>query len=248
MELPFDLTAGQGAYLAAALFAAAYVRGYSGFGFSAIFIILAALTTNPLPLIPVIFSCEIAMTLFQARGIRAHVDWSRVRPLLVGAAIATIPSVTVMAHLGEAQARLAISAVILSLSLILLSGWQLRREIGFGGNLSVGLLSGMVNSAGVGGLPAAAFLTAQPLAPSVFRATMIVFLTGIDLMALPVMHANGLTGTETLMGVLLAFPILGVGIWAGGLRFSSASQAQFRRVIVILLTLFSVLNILKVAL
>ena len=69
MELPFDLTAGQGAYLAAALFAAAYVRGYSGFGFSAIFIILAALTTNPLPLIPVIFSCEIAMTLFQARGI-----------------------------------------------------------------------------------------------------------------------------------------------------------------------------------
>ncbi|CUH88214.1 Sulfite exporter TauE/SafE [Phaeobacter sp. CECT 5382] len=248
MELPFDLSTGQGAYLAAALFAAAYIRGYSGFGFSAIFIILAALTTNPLPLIPVIFSCEIAMTLFQAQGIRAHVDWSRVRPLLIGAAIATIPSVTVMARLGEDQARLAISAVILVLSLVLLSGWQLRRPIGFHGNLSVGVLSGMVNSAGVGGLPTAAFLTAQPLAPTVFRATMIVFLTGIDVMALPVMHANGLTGTGTLTGVMLAFPILGLGIWAGGLRFSSASQAQFRRMIVILLTLFSALNILKVAL
>lgn len=195
-----------------------------------------------------IFSCEIAMTLFQAQGIRAHVDWSRVRPLLIGAAIATIPSVTVMARLGEDQARLAISAVILVLSLVLLSGWQLRRPIGFHGNLSVGVLSGMVNSAGVGGLPTAAFLTAQPLAPTVFRATMIVFLTGIDVMALPVMHANGLTGTGTLTGVMLAFPILGLGIWAGGLRFSSASQAQFRRMIVILLTLFSALNILKVAL
>jgi hypothetical protein len=124
----------------------------------------------------------------------------------------------------------------------------MRRQIGFNGNLAVGLLSGMVNSAGVGGLPAAAFLTAQPVAPAVFRATMIVFLTGIDLMALPVMHANGLTGGETLIGVLLAFPILGLGIWAGSLRFSSASQAQFRRVIVALLTVFSVLNILKVAL
>lgn len=248
MDLPFDLTSGQGAYLAAALCAAAYIRGYSGFGFSAVFIILAALTTNPLPLIPVIFSCEIAMTLFQARGIRAHVDWSRVWPLLAGAAIATVPSITVMARLGEDQARLAISAVILLLSLILLSGWQLRRPIGFKGNFSTGFLSGMVNSAGVGGLPAAAFLTAQPLAPAVFRATMIVFLTGIDLMALPVMHANDLTGSDTLIGVALAFPILGLGVWAGGLRFSSASQAQFRRVIVILLTLFSVLNILKVAL
>lgn len=246
MELPFDLTTGQGAYLAAALFVAAYIRGYSGFGFSAIFIILAALTTNPLPLIPVIFACEIAMTLFQARGIRAHVDWSRVRPLLIGAAIATVPSVTVMARLGEDQARLAISTVILVLSLILLSGWQLRRPIGFKGNLSVGILSGMVNSAGVGGLPAAAFLTAQPLAPAVFRATMIVFLTGIDIFALPVMHANGLTGPSTLVGVGLAFPILGLGVWAGGLRFSSASQSQFRRVIVVLLTLFSILNIAKV--
>lgn len=246
MTLPFDLTSGQGAYLAVALCAAAYIRGYSGFGFSAVFIILAALTTNPLPLIPVIFSCEIAMTLFQARGIRAHVDWSRVWPLLAGAAIATVPSVTVMARLGEDQARLAISAVILILSLILLSGWQLRRPIGLKGNFSVGFLSGMVNSAGVGGLPAAAFLTAQPLAPAVFRATMIVFLTGIDLMALPVMHANNLTGSDTLVGVALAFPILGLGVWAGGLRFSSASQAQFRRVIVILLTLFSILNIAKV--
>lgn len=246
MELPFDLSAGQGAYLAAALFVAAYIRGYSGFGFSAIFIILAALTTNPLPLIPVIFSCEIAMTLFQARGIRPHIDWTRVWPLLIGAGLATVPAVTVMAQLGEEQARLAISAIILCLSLILLSGWQLTRLIGTKGNLAVGFLSGMVNSAGVGGLPTAAFLTAQPLAPAVFRATMIIFLTGIDILALPVMHANGLTGSDTLVGVVLAFPILGLGVWAGGLRFSTASQGQFRRVIVVMLTLFSILNIAKV--
>lgn len=247
MNLPFDLSMGQGAYLAAALFAAAYIRGYSGFGFSAIFIILAALTTNPLPLIPVIFSCEIAMTLFQARGIRPHVDWARVWPLWIGAGLATVPAVAVMARLGEDQARLAISAIILLLSLVLLSGWQLRQTIGTKGNLAAGFVSGMVNSAGVGGLPAAAFLTAQPLAPAVFRAVMIVYLTGIDVMALPVMAANGLVGPDTLTGVAIAFPILGAGVWAGGLRFSSASQAQFRRVIVIMLTLFSILNIVKVA-
>ena len=245
MTLPFDLSMGQGAYLAVALFAAAYIRGYSGFGFSAIFIILAALTTNPLPLIPVVFSCEIAMTAFQARDIRPHIDWHRALALLAGAAVATVPAIAIMARLGEYEARLAISSLILGLSLVLLSGWQISRPVGRNGTAGVGALSGIANSAGVGGLVTAAFLTAQPVPPAVFRATMIVFLTGIDIMALPVMAANGLVGPETLTGILLAFPILGLGIWAGSRTFQAVSQSLFRRAVVLMLTALSLINIAR---
>lgn len=247
MTLPFDLSSGQGLYLAAALFVAAMIRGFSGFGFSAIFIILAALTTNPLPLIPVVFSCEIAMTAFQARGIRPHVDWHRALALLGGAAVATVPAIAIMARLDEQAARLTISCLILGLSLVLLSGWQMARPVGRNGNLGVGALAGIANSAGVGGLPVAAFLTAQPVPPAVFRATMIVFLTGIDLMALPVMAANGLVGPQTLTGILLAFPVLGLGIWAGSRGFVAVSQVQFRRAVVLLLTLLALFNIARLA-
>lgn len=247
MTLPFDLSSGQGLFLAAALFVAAMIRGFSGFGFSAIFIILAALTTNPLPLIPVVFSCEIAMTAFQARGIRPHVDWHRALALLGGAAVATVPAIAIMARLDEQAARLAISCLILGLSLVLLSGWQMARPVGRNGNLGVGALAGIANSAGVGGLPVAAFLTAQPVPPAVFRATMIVFLTGIDLMALPVMAANGLVGPQTLTGILLAFPVLGLGIWAGSRGFVAVSQVQFRRAVVLLLTLLALFNIARLA-
>ncbi len=246
MTLPFDLTSGQGAFLAAALFAAAFIRGFSGFGFSAIFIILAALIINPLPLIPVIFSCEILMTVFQARGIRPHVDWKRVMALLIGSAIAIVPAVAIMARLGEQEARIAISCLILVLSLILLSGWQLKRPIGRSGNMGVGVIAGIANSAGVGGLPVAAFLTAQPIPANVFRATMIVFLTGIDLMSLPVMASHGLVGPGTLGGIALAFPILSLGIWVGSRGFSNASSHQFRKVIVLLLVVLSSLNIARV--
>ncbi|MFV1441442.1 TSUP family transporter [Phaeobacter sp. JH20_36] len=248
MPLPFDLSMGAGAFLAAALFAAAFIRGYSGFGFSAIFIILAALITNPLPLIPVVFACEIAMTVFQARGIRPHIDWRRSAALLAGAAVATLPAVAVMARLGPDQARLVISVLIFALSLLLLSGWSLARPIGTTGHVAVGMASGMANSAGVGGLPAAAFMTAQPIPPAVFRATMIVFLTGIDLMALPVMSAHGLTGPDTLWGVLLAFPILGAGVWVGSRGFALAAPHLFRRYVVTLLAALAALNIAKVAL
>ncbi|MGR3615134.1 MAG: TSUP family transporter [Paracoccaceae bacterium] len=246
MILPFDLTLGQGGFLAVALFAAAFIRGYSGFGFSAIFILLAALTTNPILLIPVVFTCEILMTAFQARGIRAHIDWSRALTLLGGAAIAVVPAVYIMAQLGEDQARMAVSGLILILSLILLSGWQIKRSIGKTGHVVVGSIAGIANSAGVGGLPVAAFLTAQPIEPAVFRATMIVFLTGIDLMTIPVMAAHGLVTSDTFIGVILVFPILGAGIWAGTQWFSSTSQSGFRRFVVLMLTAFSILNIAKV--
>ncbi|WP_406645843.1 TSUP family transporter [Aliisedimentitalea scapharcae] len=246
MSLPFDLTTGQGAYLAAALVAAAFIRGFSGFGFSAIFIILAALTTNPLPLIPVVFSCEIAMTTFQARGIRPHIDWRRAIFLLVGAGLATVPSIAVMSQLGENEARLAISSMILVLSLVLLSGWKLRQPVVGKGNIGIGMIAGIANSAGVGGLPVAAFLAAQPIQAAVFRATMIVFLTGIDVMALPVMAANGLVGSDTFVGIVLAFPLLGLGIWAGSKQFATASPDLFRRAIVLLLCVLSCLNLAKV--
>lgn len=246
MTLPFDLTTGQGAFLAAALFVAAFIRGVSGFGFSAIFIILAALVTNPVPLIPIVFSCEILMTVFQARGIRGHIDWRRVGALLVGSAITIVPSVAIMAKLDAATARMAISALILVLSAVLLSGWRLSQPIGPIGTTGVGMVSGIANSAGVGGLPVAAFLTAQPIPPAVFRATMIVFLTGLDLLALPIMAGHGLVTSETPLGILVAFPILGAGIWAGTLGFSRLSGERFRQCVVLLLTSFSVLNIARI--
>ncbi len=247
MDLPFALLPAQGAFLAAALFAAAFVRGFTGFGFSAIFIILAALITNPLPLIPVVFACEIAMTAVQARGIRAHIDWRRVWPLALGAALATVPAVYVMARLAEDQARLVVSALVLGLSLLLLGGWQVSRPIRGPGHLGAGLVAGLANSAGVGGLPTAAFFAAQPMDPAVFRATLIVFLTALDLMALPVMAANGLVGPDTAAGVAIAFPILGLGIWVGTRRFAAASGAQFRRAVVILLAALAALNLARVA-
>lgn len=244
--MPFDLGPGTAAALAIALLGAAFVRGYSGFGFSAIFIAFAALLTNPLPLIPVVFACEMLMTVFQAREIRGHVDWRRVLWMLAGAAIALPFSVSVMLSVGEDTARVVISAIILVMSLILLTGWTLQRRIGGLGHGSVGIVSGACNSAGIGGLPVAAFMSAQPMQAAVFRATMIVYLTGLDLITLPLLWAGGLVTRDTGVGVVMAFPLLGLGVWLGGRQFLSASPSTFRRFAVMLLLALSVLGLLRV--
>ena len=240
----FDLGPGQTAALAIALLGAAFVRGYSGFGFSAIFIAFAALITNPLPLIPVVFACEMLMTVFQARGIRSHVDWRRVLWLLGGAAIVLPASVWFILSLGEGTVRLAVSLIVLVMSLVLLTGWTLP-AIRARGHVGVGMVSGLCNSAGIGGLPVAAFLTAQPLEAARFRATMIVYLTGLDLITMPLLWAGGLVTWQTALGVGLAFPLLGLGVWLGGRQFLAASPSTFRRFAVMLLLTLSVLGLLR---
>ena len=243
--MPFDLSPGIAAALAVALLGASFVRGYSGFGFSAIFIAFAALITNPLPLIPVVFACEMLMTLFQARGIRGHVDWRRVGALLVGAAIALPFAVSLVLSLGEANVRLTVSLIVGIMALVLLSGWTLQRRIGAPGTIGVGLLSGAINSAGVGGLPVAVFLSAQQMPPATFRATMIVYLTGLDMLTLPLMAHGGLVTWDTAFAALIAFPILGLGVWLGGRRFIGTPPTTFRKFAVLLLLILSGLGLIR---
>ena len=246
--MPFDLSLGTSAALAIALLCAAFVRGYSGFGFSAIFIAFAALLVNPLPLIPVVFACEMLMTVFQARGIRGHVDWRRVAALLCGAAIALPLSVSFMLSVDSETVRLIVSAIVLVMSLVLLSGWTLQRHIKAPGHAGVGFVSGLCNAAGIGGLPVAAFMTAQPMAAQTFRATMIVYLTGLDLITMPFLWHGGLVTIDTVYGLLMAFPILGLGVWLGGRRFSAASPESFRRFAVFLLLSLASLGLLRIIL
>lgn len=243
--MPFDLSPGVLAALAAAVVAAAYVRGYSGFGFSAIFIAFSALLTNPLPLIPVVFGCEMLMTLLQARGIRGHIDWRRVFALLAGAAIVLPFSVWAILSMGDTQVRLIVSGIVLVMSLILLSGWTIKSQIGTPGNLGVGAVSGICNSAGIGGLPVAAFMAAQVMPAATFRATMIVYLTGLDLITMPLLWMGGLITWETAIGLAFAFPLLGLGLWLGTRRFNTASPTGFRRFAILLLLTLAVLGLLR---
>jgi len=243
--LPFDLGPGTLAALAILLVGAAYVRGYSGFGFSAIFIAGSALITNPLPLIPVVFACEMLMTVFQARGIRGHIDWRLVLALLGGAAIAIPLFVTAILSLDEAQVRLTISLIVLVMSVVLLSGWTLTRLIKTPGNIAIGALSGACNSAGIGGLPVAATMAAQPIPPARFRATMIVYLTGLDLITMPFLWHGGLVTWDTAYGAALAFPLLGIGVFLGGRRFGAASPEGFRTFAISLLLVLAVLGLIR---
>ncbi len=246
--IPFALTPLTAAFLALALFSAAYVRGYSGFGLSALVVSAASLVMNPLRIVPVVLICDIVLTIQQARGIRNEIDWRRTLTLFTGALIGVPLGIYALTQIPLNTARTLIAAFILLMSLGLLAGFHFTRPIGNKSHIAVGLFSGIANGAAVGGLPVAVFFAALPVSAATFRATLIAYFTLLDLWSVPLMWRAGLVTNETLIACAYALPLLIAGIHFGNRAFRKAEPTNFRRFAIFLLLTLSTLGLLKSAL
>lgn len=228
MSLPFDLGPWGAAFLAAAAFAAAFVRGYSGFGFAAVFISAGGLVTNPLKLVAVAILADLAMTGQMWRGIRGEADWKRAGLLFAGALAGLPLGLWALTRISEDAVRLTVALYVLAMGLVLLRGWVLRAQ-GPGVALGTGVLSGAANAAGVGGLPVVALMAAQAIPPARFRATIVAYFLLLDLWTLPLLWGHGLFGRDTALALALLAPFFVAGTWAGSRRFLRAAPQDFRR-------------------
>lgn len=245
MDLPLGLDVAGAVLLLVAVLGAAVVRGFAGFGFSALVVSAAGLVGDPMQAVPVVLICEVAMTLQVARGIAPDIDWARVGLLLLGALIGLPVGLSFLLAIGADGARAAISLFILVMCVLLAGGWRLRRPLAAPGNVALGLVSGLANGAAMAGLPVAAAMTAQPIPPRIFRATLIAYFAVLDLLSLPVMWRAGLIGRDTGVAALAAMPALLLGNWLGQAGFTRSRPAGFRLIAVALLATLALIGLGK---
>jgi uncharacterized membrane protein YfcA len=243
--MPFDLGLGGTAWLAAVIFVAAFIRGYSGFGYSALVIAGSAVVTNPLNLVAVVMLMEFAMSLQSGRAAGPDVDWRRVWLLLAGAAVGLPLGLWALTGISDEAAKAVISGYVLVMCGVLLMGWRFAGEVRGAGNAAVGLVSGMANAPGMGGLPVAAFFAAQPMPAAVFRATLIAYFPLLDLYSAPLYWFAGLITMDTLWAGLIALPLTVIGNWLGGRHFFGTDPQEFRRFAIILLAGLAALGLGK---
>ena len=196
--MPFDLGLAGALWMAVAVLVAGFVRGYSGFGYSAMVIAASRLVTNPLNFVAVVVLLEFAMSVQAWKGAGPAVDWRRVLFLLAGAAVGLPLGLWALTAISDQAARAAISAYVLVMCAVLLAGWRLAREVRGAGNAVAGVISGLANAPGMGGLPVAAFFAAQPMPATVFRATLIAYFPLLDLYSAPLYFMAGLVSWDTL--------------------------------------------------
>jgi uncharacterized protein len=246
--MPFDLGPGALAWLAVAILGAAFVRGYSGFGYSALVITASSLVTNPLNFVAVVVFLEFAMSIQAWKGASAHIDWHRVGFLVAGAVAGLPLGLWALTAISEDAARAVIAGYVLVMCGVLLAGWRMQREVRGAGNLAMGVVSGVANAPGMAGLPVVAFFAAQPMTPQVFRATLIAYFPILDLYSGPVYWYYGLVSWDTLWAAILALPLTLLGTWLGGRHFFGTPPQDFRRMAILLLAGLALLALGKATL
>jgi uncharacterized protein len=244
---PFDLGAGAIAWLALAAFGAAFVRGYSGFGFGALLIAAGALVVNPLRLVALAMLADLVMSAQMWRGIRARIDWRRAAILFAGAFAGLPLGLWALTQVSERAVGVVVALYVLAMGLVLLRGWVLRAG-GRGVVLGTGVVSGAANAAGVGGLPVVALLAAQAIPPAVFRATLVAYFVLLDIWTLGLLSAHGLVTRDTAVALVILAPFFVAGTWAGSRRFLAAEPREFRRFAVILLIGLAIAGLVRAAL
>ncbi len=209
------------------VFGAGIVRGFAGFGFSALCVATLSLFLPPAQVVPPVFVLEVLASLSLLRGAWLHVDWRWLGWLVAGNALCIPLGVALLAFLAEAPLRALIGALLLR------SGRQLALAPGRGLRLATGMVSGLVNGmAAIGGIAVAVMLSAAPLAPAALRATLIWLFLFTDLYALawaalmPASNAGALLGANTWQLVLWLAPAMLAGIWIGQRGFAGVSPPR----------------------
>ncbi len=245
-HLVAGLDAASLAYALVVVFAAAVVRGYSGFGSSALFVTSLTLVLPPAEVVPITLFLEIAASL----GLLSHawkdVSWRAIGWLLVGAALGMPVGFTLLAELPADPMRIAISLLVLGASLMIWFGYRVSGRAGVRHTVGTGALSGLANGiAGVGGLPVVLFFLSTSAAATMTRATLIVYLMSGDIYGAAVAGAHGLVTTEVVARAALFCVPLFVGVWVGHRRFLRASPDSFRRFTLVLLMFLSSLGLVR---
>jgi uncharacterized membrane protein YfcA len=234
------------------VFAAGSVRGFAGFGFSALCVAGMSLYMPPAQVVPPIFMLEVLASLTLLRSAWKDVHWNWLSWLVAGNALCIPLGVALLAYVDETALRLLIGTLLLLSATLLRSGWTLALEPTRAMRLATGLVSGLVNGvAAIGGIAVAVLLSTTVLAPAAMRATMILLFLFTDLYALawaallPSPAGHALLGVRTLHLALWLTPAMLAGIWVGQRAFVGVSPQAFRRHVLNLLMLIAGLSVLR---
>lgn len=231
-----------------AVFLAGLVRGYSGFGLSAVVVTGLALFVPPVEVVPLAMFLEVFVSFCLFRQVWRDVAWPATGVLLAGACAGTPLGILLLVALPADGMRAVISLLVLGASLALWFGLRFRALLGRGAVLGTGLVSGLANgSTAVGGLPLVLYFLSVSADAAVVRATLMVYLLFLSGFGFAIAAWNGLVNLELVLRSAAFLPPLAIGITLGSNRFLQTSPESFRRFALVLLVILSLLGLLRAA-
>jgi uncharacterized protein len=213
------------------VFAAGFLRGFTGFGFGLSAVPALTLFLEPREIVPVTVILAAVVGLQLLRRVWSQADWPSVKLLVAGAAAGTPFGAWLLTALPADAMRAVIGGVCIVAVLLLSRGYQLRTVPGRPARFGLGAASGLINGAtAMGGPPVIVYFLAHPSGVAVGRASLLVFFFFSSTLGIGVQAAAGLVTTRVLILALLMFPVMALGNGLGDRWFSKAGDRHYRRV------------------
>lgn len=227
------------------LFVASFIRGFSGFGFTAILFVGLTLFLPVIEIVPLSIALEVIASFGQARGIYSDIRWRSLGVLLITGFIGTPIGVYLLLELPEAPLRVSVLVLIFVASIVLIFSRNRPLGLPLWSFALAGFAVGVVNGAtALSGLALALFFTLTDEKVASIRATMITYLFVADIWAGGILISSGFYDDLTVNRILATLPLLGLGVWLGSKRFGTTHPKTFRIAILWLLLVLSTCGLL----
>lgn len=228
---------------------AGMVRGFAGFGMSALMMAGLALIMPPITLIPVCFMLETVASLLMFRGGFRMADRKVVWGLIIGSVIGTPLGLLATLTMSPDTSRMIALGLILVLALMQL----LRRPPAilatrkglYGAGLTAGIATGL---ASVGGMVVALYVLAQQAPAAQMRATLVMYLALAMFVSAVSLSVSGLLDLLALKRALVFAPVVVLGVLLGTVLFRPSLEQFYKRFCLGLLMTLALSGLLRMAL
>jgi uncharacterized membrane protein YfcA len=230
------LSVGTWALASLCIAAAAFVRGFTGFGLAVVGVPLLTLFFAPAEIVPSIMILAILAGLQLLPKIWRSIDWRLLGPTILGAAIGTPLGTALLAGVPANAMRMLIGAAVLIAAFAIQLGFRFKARPHPALSALFGAVAGLTGGAAAMPGPSVIFLfLATPIAVEAGRASLVLFFQVSAVMSATSSAIGGLLPLHSLLLGALLMPAMLLGNWLGDRVFDRASAKAYRRVVVLLL-------------
>ena len=227
-----------------AVFGAAFLRGFTGFGFGLASVPALSLMLSPVVAIPLSLLLVMLAGLRQLPKIRHLADWRSVWILVAGSLLGSPIGIWILTALPANVTRVVIGVTLIAAVIALWRQPRFAKEPSLPVGLGTGIISGVLNgSTGFAGPPVILYFLSTHDSVQVVRASLIMYFFFSTGGTLVYDALHGLIDTHVLLLTVIFLPALFVGNWLGDRCFDGSSAATYRRVALGVLLVLAVLAV-----
>ena len=243
----FDLSFLQIFIIIFIVFIASIIRGFNGFGFSAICVAGFSFIIPAIEIIPLILILEVLISVFMIPYVWNKIDWKFVFQILLGIIFGSPIGLYLLKYLPPNITHLSICLIIIFFSILLMRGYSNKRLNNTPVKIFTGTVSGAVNGlTTLGGMPVALLLLTTSIQPAIIRGSLAALFFLTDVYAFILSLLAEIVDLVTIYRVIPLIIILPLGVSIGNKFFKKSNEKIYRKVIFYFLIIISIFGLIKI--